>query len=106
MCGVWGVLAAGLFANESDYIAAYGFDNGTYGLLRGGGGNLFGAAVVAVLAIAAWASAWSAALFFVLRKLGVLRVSEEDEIRGLDLGEHGGAGFILEQPLITAEEVL
>jgi Amt family ammonium transporter len=51
------------------------------------------AQVVGILAIVAWVCGLSGILFFALKMLGVLRISEEDEHRGLDMSKHGGSAY-------------
>ena len=66
LCGVWGGIATGIF--------------GDYDL---------GVQVLGSLVIPAWAFCTMFLLFMVLKKLGILRVSREHELAGLDLSEHG-----------------
>ena len=68
-CGVWGCLAVGLFAKKKF------LSNENYGLVLGGGGDLIGVQITGVLAIAAWTSVTLGVFFFILRKLGLLRIS-------------------------------
>ena len=53
-------------------------------------GERFGVQLFAAIVVAAWTAVNSGLLFFVLRVLGLLRVSKEVEESGLDLREHGG----------------
>jgi ammonium transporter, Amt family len=80
VCGALGVLWVGLADTEA-------------GLLYGGGFELLGYQIVGVLAIALWVGAAAAVLFGVLKALGMLRVSQEEELEGLDIGEHGMFGY-------------
>jgi hypothetical protein len=50
--------------------------------------------LVAVLTTIAWIVATMAPLFFALKWVNILRVSEEDEERGLDEALHGGPAYI------------
>ena len=68
--GIWGTLAVGIFA-----AAETGY-------------TLFGQ-LVGVVAIAAVCFPGSLLIFFAIKKSMGLRVSEEEELRGLDIGEHG-----------------
>lgn len=86
--GMWGVLAVGLFASQDGIGAAYS-ETDAYGLLLGGGIEQFGIQVLGVVAIFAWTFITSFALFSVIKMTMGIRVSEEEEIRGLDLDEHG-----------------
>jgi Amt family ammonium transporter len=81
VCGAWGTLAAGLFAQE-----AYG---GNAGLFFGGG---LQPVVIQLLGIAAafgWAFGSAFILFSGIKMLTGLRVTRQEELRGLDIGEHG-----------------
>ncbi len=81
VCGAWGTLAVGLFAQES-----FG---GTSGLFFGGGISQFLTQAKGVIAVFAWAFILAFILFNVLKKTVGLRVSAEEEIKGLDIEEHG-----------------
>jgi Amt family ammonium transporter len=76
VCGAWGTLAVGLFAVDG-------------GLFYGGGFTLFGVQAIGVLAAFAWAFGLGFILFTSIKKTVGLRVSEDEELRGLDIGEHG-----------------
>jgi Amt family ammonium transporter len=43
--------------------------------------------------IAGWAFITCLALFYVLKAIGILRVSVEEEVEGLDLSEHGAINY-------------
>lgn len=86
--GVWGTLAVGLFAEDKFMPGTTG-----NGLFFGGGWNLFGAQLLGVIAIFVWCMVAGFVLFGVLRGFGILRVSREEELRGLDIGEHGNEGY-------------
>ncbi len=79
-CGILGTLWVGLAATDG-------------GLFFGGGFELLTAQVIGILGIASWVAVASAILFGVLKAIGQLRVSEEEEIDGLDVHEHGVAGY-------------
>ncbi len=81
VCGVWGTLAVGIFG-DLDAIGA--------GLTRGGqiGVQALGAASMFV-----WAFGSAALLFFVVKKTIGLRVSEKEELVGLDIDEHGTEAY-------------
>ncbi|MEO8540336.1 MAG: ammonium transporter [bacterium] len=88
VCGMWGVLAVGLFSTESGINVAYGEADG-YGLLLGGGIEQFVAQVIGVAVIFAWTAALSGICFVAIKAIMGLRVSEAEEEEGLDIGEHG-----------------
>ena len=83
--GVWGTLAVGLFAAPE----ALGYGNTMVGLFYGGGFKYLGVQALGVGATCVWAFGTGLAIFFALKKLGILRVSEKTELKGLDVPEHG-----------------
>jgi Amt family ammonium transporter len=87
--GLWGVLSVGLFATNDGITAAFTGPTEQYGLLVGGGAEQLGIQALAAAAIIGWTAATSAVLFLGLKFTIGLRVSEEEEMTGLDLGEHG-----------------
>ena len=99
--GMWGTIAVGLFATESapgvkDLLAS-GSMAGT-GLFYGGGFKLLGIQLVGFLSVAAWAAITMTLVFLAIKAIFGLRVTEEEEIIGLDAKEHGletaYAGFV------------
>ena len=84
MNGIWGTIAVGLFATTT----APGNDSYA-GLFYGGGFHLLGVQLIGFAAVAAWAAVGMALVFTVIRAIFGLRVSEEEEIEGLDIKEHG-----------------
>lgn len=92
--GAWGVLALGLFASGNPDTAAWnGIDTPVTGLLYGNPSQ-FIAQLIAVIAIGSVTFALSYGFFKILAAVGVLRVSAEDELAGLDLPEMGTAGYV------------
>jgi ammonium transporter, Amt family len=89
VCGVWGVLAIGLFATVDD--AFLGREDA--GLFYGGGIEQLGMQALLVLIIGIWVAITTGILFFVIKKTIGLRVSEDEERQGLDVLEHGMAGY-------------
>ena len=85
--GIWGTLAVGLFATAS----APGFEGAgiTAGLFYGGGvsqlAKQFGGLAVTIL----WTVVTIIITYTLIKKFNGLRVSEEEEITGLDRTEHG-----------------
>lgn len=94
-CGIWGVLASGLFANKEFTNSVYGTDYGedAYGFLMGANGTQLGVQVVGVLVIGSWTFVSSGVVFFTLKATKLLRVSAEDEDAGLDSSHHGGDAY-------------
>jgi Amt family ammonium transporter len=84
VCGVWGTFALGLFAQDM-------FAPGTTGdgLFFGGGWKLLGAQALGVVSVFVWCMIIGFLLFYVIKNLVGLRVSREEELRGLDIDEHG-----------------
>ena len=87
--GIWGVLSIGIFARYDD--AFLGRDDA--GLLYGGGFEQLAVQFLMVLIIIAWVGTASLIVFGALKATIGLRVSEEEEIEGLDVPEHGMAGY-------------
>lgn len=90
VCGAWGTLAVGLFARYDD--AFLGREKA--GLFYGGGLDQLIVQVLMILIIAAWVAVTTGILFFVIKKTMGLRVSEQEEIEGLDTHEHGMPGYV------------
>jgi len=84
VCGLWGTLACGLFNAES----VLGTGEST-GLFYGGGFGQFGVQLVGAGACFAWAFGVGLVLFYAIKKTVGLRVTAEEELKGLDIGEHG-----------------
>lgn len=80
--GIWGTLAVGLLANP----AAPAHLNG---LFYTGSAKLFGIQCIGIAAVLAWTAVTMTAVFFIIKKTIGLRVSSEEEIKGLDSTEHG-----------------
>jgi Amt family ammonium transporter len=87
--GVWGVLSIGLFARYDD--AFLGREDA--GLFYGGGIEQLAVQALMVLIIAAWVAVASGIVFSILKATIGLRVSEEEEVEGLDVPEHGMQGY-------------
>ena len=95
--GIWGTIAVGLFATSTaPGFAAAGIREG---LFYGGGFAQLGKQCVGLLVTAAWTAVMIYLAFTIIKKTVGLRVSEEEEIMGLDIKEHGlpsaYAGFAL-----------
>ncbi len=74
--GAFGTLSIGLFNVDG-------------GLFYGGGFKLLGIQAIGVVSAFVWAFGLGLLLFFVIKKTIGIRVSEEEELQGLDIGEHG-----------------
>ena len=77
-----------LFASQSGSASAY-VASDSYVLFLGGGIEQLGIQALGAASIAGWAIAASAILFLLIKYTVGLRVSEEEEHRGLDIVEHG-----------------
>lgn len=80
VCGVWGGLATGIFGDiptnddGSEMFSQMGF---------------FMVQLKSTAIICVWAFVTMAIVFFALKAIGMLRVTEEEEVQGLDINEHG-----------------
>jgi Amt family ammonium transporter len=92
ICGLWGLFTVGLFADgtygnysiETPYVT---------GLFYGGGGEQLLAQLISVLVVAAWAFGMGYLVFKLMDKVFGIRVSPEEELRGLDIPEHGTPAY-------------
>ena len=94
MNGIWGTIAVGLFATDSAPAFARAISGGANqiagkGLFYGGGFRQLGIQLFGMLCTAAWTAVTITIAFLVIKKIFGLRVSEEEEITGLDATEHG-----------------
>jgi len=76
VCGIWGTLAVGLFATEG-------------GLFFGGGFAQLGAQILGILSIGLFTVVFTSIVWMVLKATLGIRVEAEEEMKGLDIGEHG-----------------
>ena len=87
VCGAFGTLAVGLFSSiEVDGVIKKG-------LFYGGGTDQLISQIIGVAAIGAFVFITTFILFGTLKATVGLRVSEQEEIEGLDVHEHGFAGY-------------
>ena len=91
MNGIWGTIAVGLFATNTAPGYSIADANGVEltGLFYGGGFKLLGLQLLGFVTVAAWTAVTITITFLVIKKVIGLRVSEEEEIVGLDAMEHG-----------------
>jgi ammonium transporter, Amt family len=103
VCGIWGTLSLGLFAN-GEYSAAGSSPTGVpeivakspqalTGLFYGGGWAVLKAQFVgsAIVCMATFAAAM--AMFKALNAVSLLRVSKQGELEGFDLDQHGASAY-------------
>ena len=81
--GIWGTIAVGLFATSSAP------ENTINGLFYGGGFSQLGLQLLGVISVFGWTAVTMTIVFKAIEKTLGLRVSEEEEIVGLDSKEHG-----------------
>jgi Amt family ammonium transporter len=86
--GVFGTLAVGLFAQDKITGTATG-----NGLLFGGGVKLLIAQLTGVVAVGLFTFAVAFVVWYIIKQIMGLRVSREEELSGLDLGEHGTKAY-------------
>ncbi|OGP82668.1 MAG: ammonia permease [Deltaproteobacteria bacterium RBG_16_58_17] len=86
--GIFGTLAVGLFAQDKITGTATG-----NGLLFGGGFKLLAAQAAGVVAVGVFTFIVAFAVWSVIKMVMGLRVSAEEEIAGLDIGEHGTKAY-------------
>ena len=104
LCGIWGTLSLGLFA--CGYYQASGSSptgvptitphdpvNALTGLFYGGGWKCLEAQCIGSFVICASTFAVAMLLFWVLGLFGILRISKEGEMEGMDIHEHGIAAY-------------
>ena len=84
MNGIWGTIATGLFATTT----APGNDS-VVGLFYGGGFHQLGIQLLGFGAVAAWTLVTMLIVFAIIKAIFGLRVTEEEELEGLDSTEHG-----------------
>ena len=92
ICGIWGTLSLGLFAcGQYGATGPLGADNSAplTGLFYGGGFTVLTAQMIGSAAIVAATFATSMVMFSAIHAVGLLRISAEGELHGLDLHEHG-----------------
>jgi Amt family ammonium transporter len=105
VCGIFGTLCVGLFTTSDlsgtvvNTPMGWAAAGGPYaGLFFGGGTKQLIAQLVGVLAVGAYVVPVSAVCWLIIKALVGLRVSQQEEIEGLDIGEHGNEayhGFVL-----------
>jgi Amt family ammonium transporter len=97
VCGVWGILALGLLAD------------GTYGEVTGllyGNAGFMVSQIISAVTVIIWAFGMGAIMFSFLKKTVGLRVSDREQIEGLDIGEHGMSAypdFVLTEPNVKGD---
>jgi len=80
VCGALGTILLGLFHTEN-------------GLLYGGGAGFFVTQLIGVVSVAAFCVVSGLVLFKVISLTVGLRVTPDEELEGLDIGEHGNVAY-------------
>lgn len=90
IAGIWGTLSTGFFASPRlvEYTGI-----GMPGLFYGGGFHQLGVQALGVLSAGAFAAAASFVILWIMKVTMGLRVTEEEELSGLDISEHGTYGY-------------
>ena len=81
VCGMFGTIMVGFFA-------APGYGSAT-GLFYGGGTEILVTQIIGAAAVFAWAFGTGLVLFYLLKVTIGVRVNQEEELKGLDITEHG-----------------
>jgi Amt family ammonium transporter len=92
VCGIWGTISLGLFAcGQYGVTGPLAPDNSAplTGLLYGGGTTVLMAQLIGSAIVTTATFAVSMTMMYAINAMGVLRVSPEGEMEGLDLHEHG-----------------
>ncbi len=97
VAGIWGTLSTGLFATP-ELVAQTGI--GAPGLFYGGGFHQLGVQALGVFGAFVYVFLASYVVLGIMKATMGLRVTEEEEVVGLDLSEHGGYGY--PELLVTA----
>ncbi len=101
VCGAWGLIALGLFADGTYGASWNGVSGNVTGLFYGDGGQLV-AQFMSVGVSFAWAFGVTTVLFGAYKMVTSMRVAPEVEVLGLDVPEFGVpgySGFVMEREL-------
>jgi len=92
--GAFGTLSVGLFGEKAIDVKYWSDSTSIQdGLFMGGGFHQLGVQALGVISVFGFVMVVALILFFILKKTVGLRVSEEDEVAGLDLAEHGSEAY-------------
>ena len=100
VCGVFGTICVGLFAESG--VTSLSTVNG---LFFGGGFALLTTELVGILSVGVFVFVSSALVWVLLKKTIGIRVSLEEEIEGLDIGEHGNSAYPDFMPAFSSIDV-
>lgn len=85
-CGATGTVAVGLFDMNKGIISGFVYNDA---LTAKEAFGYFGVQILGVIAVIVWVAATMSCVFLIMKKIGMLRASKEDELAGLDTSEHG-----------------
>ncbi|MBU1042213.1 MAG: ammonium transporter, partial [Proteobacteria bacterium] len=88
VCGALGTICVGLFASPD-----YGGTNAVAGLFNGGGTALLVTQLIGVGSVFVWAFGTGLVLFLALKLTIGIRVPAAEEVKGLDITEHGQEAY-------------
>lgn len=93
--GAWGSIFVGLLAKKEYLEEIYPTESGSrpHGLLYGSNGKLLGCQVIGTAVVAAWVMVLMGCFFMALYAAKLLRITPEEEMKGLDLSKHGGSAY-------------
>lgn len=97
--GAVGMIAVGFFANPK-----YTEEDGTAGIFYGGDGKQLAYQLYGMVAYFFWAFGISSIVFYTLKVIGWFRVSEEEELEGIDITLHGKKAYNEELPVSDGVE--
>jgi Amt family ammonium transporter len=86
VCGIWGTISIGIFGKAS---LLYADGQGAAGLVYGGVPTLLGIQIIGSVSAVVFVAVSMGLVFKGINALVGLRTSREEELRGLDIGEHG-----------------
>jgi Amt family ammonium transporter len=89
VCGLWGLLSLGLFADGSYGDGFNGVAGTVRGLFYGGGWGQLGAQAISIVVVVAWAFGLMYTFFRIQKRIQGIRVSKDEEMIGLDVPEMG-----------------
>ena len=103
--GIWGTLAVGLFGERAIDILYW--DEATAiqdGLFFGGGITQLSYQALGALAVFGFSFTVALGIFYLIKATVGLRVSAEEELEGLDIGEHGASAYPLDQSIYACSK--
>ncbi|MFF2910481.1 ammonium transporter [Paenibacillus sp. NPDC057934] len=101
LAGMWGAVSTGLFATPE---LAETTGVGQAGLFYGGGFHQLGVQILGVAGTFVFVAVLSFIILYVMKLVNGIRVTEEEELMGLDISEHGTYGYPEQMKLITDSE--